>query len=266
MPAWQPAGGTHARVITLASARVSEVQFAPSLRLPIHEHERDTVAVTLSGGYETIARVSDESPAGTASIEPAGDRHSCRFGPGGARVLVIQPLGEGVLDACKALFRRRSSLRDRSLAAAALRIGGELRRPDSSTPLVIEGLALEILGSGARSSAPDGSGRRPPWLERAEELLRANLHAPIRLGELAREAGVHPVHLQRVFRAQYGTTIGAYHRGLRLDRAALCIASGEAPLIDIALDAGFVDQSHFTRAFVRAFGLTPGRYRRQFRR
>jgi AraC-like DNA-binding protein len=36
---------------------------------------------------------------------------------------------------------------------------------------------------------------------------------------------------------------------------------GERPLVEIALDAGFADQAHFTRAFRSAFGLTPARYR-----
>jgi AraC family transcriptional regulator len=82
----------------------------------------------------------------------------------------------------------------------------------------------------------------------------------VRIATLADDIGVHPVHLARVFRAHYGMSIGTYLRGLRLDWAA-CQLPTNTPLSEIAAGAGFVDQSHFTRAFRIHTGLTPGQYR-----
>ena len=72
---------------------------------------------------------------------------------------------------------------------------------------------------------------------------------------------VHPVLLARAFRTYFGTSPGRYLRRLRLDWAAAELLATQRRLADIALQAGFADQSHFTRAFRRHTGLTPGQYR-----
>ena len=95
--------------------------------------------------------------------------------------------------------------------------------------------------------------------------MRASFKRPIDLAEVAAACGVHPVHLARVFRQFYGVSPGEYLRGLRLDWAAaqLALASAGAThtLASLALQAGFSDQSHFTRAFKRHTGCTPAQYR-----
>jgi AraC-like DNA-binding protein len=68
-------------------------------------------------------------------------------------------------------------------------------------------------------------------------------------------------HLARSFRLAYGDSLGGYARRLRLEWAATQLVRSEEPLAYLAAKAGFVDQSHFTRAFRCEFGLTPGRYR-----
>jgi len=78
---------------------------------------------------------------------------------------------------------------------------------------------------------------------------------------VAGAVGVHPVHLARAFRLHYGAPVGAYQRGLRLSWAAGMLADGDDEIAQIALRAGFFDQSHFTRAFKRQFGFTPAAYR-----
>jgi AraC family transcriptional regulator len=85
---------------------------------------------------------------------------------------------------------------------------------------------------------------------------------PVRLADLAREVAVHPAHLARAFRQQFGTSVGGYVRRLRLDRAAAELERSDKALAAIALAAGFADQSHFTRSFRRHTGFTPGAYRR----
>jgi AraC-like DNA-binding protein len=79
---------------------------------------------------------------------------------------------------------------------------------------------------------------------------------------LAREVGVHPVALARAFRARFGSTPGAYLRQLRLAWSVSELTDGTRSIAEIAVEAGFADQSHFTRVFRRACGETPGAFRR----
>ena len=81
------------------------------------------------------------------------------------------------------------------------------------------------------------------------------------LSELAALVGRHPTHVSRAFRREYGVTVAEYARSLRLEWARAQIALGDTPLARIAVEAGFSDQSHFTRAFRSHTGVTPGRYR-----
>ena len=85
------------------------------------------------------------------------------------------------------------------------------------------------------------------------------------VAELAQLAGVHPTHLLKTFRRHHGVTISNYVRQRRIQRARLDVANGKRPLSMIALDAGFSDQSHFTRVFRQTFDETPGQYARSLR-
>ena len=83
----------------------------------------------------------------------------------------------------------------------------------------------------------------------------------LRLRQIAAQVGVHPVHLSRSFRRYYGRTMTDYVSHRRLDQARARLASRDQSIVEIALDLGFADQSHFSRAFRRLEGLTPGKYR-----
>lgn len=67
----------------------------------------------------------------------------------------------------------------------------------------------------------------------------------------------------RVFRRYYGMTPGEYVRRLRLEWALERIQRTAVPLASIALECGFADQSHLTRAFRQRFGLASSRFRRK---
>jgi AraC family transcriptional regulator len=74
---------------------------------------------------------------------------------------------------------------------------------------------------------------------------------------------VHPARLARGFRHVWGESVGERLRRLRLEAARDALARPGSDLAEVAHACGFADQSHLTRAFRRAFGLTPGAYRRR---
>jgi AraC family transcriptional regulator len=121
---------------------------------------------------------------------------------------------------------------------------------------------MELLALASRYRGR-AAARPSRWLAPVRDRLHEGFRAPLPgLEELAREAGVHPVHLARAFRAAYGTSPGGYLRRRRLEWAAEQLRQSERPLAAIASEAGFADQSHFTRAFRAAYGEPPGAWRR----
>jgi AraC family transcriptional regulator len=139
------------------------------------------------------------------------------------------------------------------------------REDDPSVALAAEELCLAFLGEACRRPSPDSrsaSGRR---VGDAADFIRANFRRPLRAAEIARAAGVHPVHLARLFRRRYGCSLSRFIRRERISDALARLRAGDEPLAEIALSKGFSDQSHFTREFGRETGLAPARFRRATR-
>jgi AraC-like DNA-binding protein/quercetin dioxygenase-like cupin family protein len=259
-------GSPRFRSAEAGGLRVTEAWFPPGAWLPWHVHERPVVAAMLAGSFDlSFPARTRACPPGTVFSEPAGERHANRIEQAGAHVLVLEPdpaRGE-LLRPCARVLDRPCHLLDRGVTDLARRAARELREDDAAAPLALEGLALEILARAARSGRPSERRRPPPaWLGRARELLQDRFRERLRMDDVAREAGVHPVHLARTFRLHHGSSVGAYVRGLRLDWAAARLLESRDTLAAIALSAGFADQSHFTRAFRRHTGVTPARFRR----
>lgn len=260
-------GASGAATLALDDFAVTDAYFPAREYLAPHVHERASLAIMLEGSFDLAIRhrVYACEP-GSAVIEPAEERHDNRLGTGGAHVVVIQPDTRAAerLGPSAALFAAVHHARTTPVLAAAWRIARELRAPDGATALAVEGLVLEILALATRADAGIerlARARAPRWLAQVREELHASFLRPPPLRELAARAGVHPDHLARAFRLSFGMPVGTYVRRLRLDWAAVRLESAE-PISHIAFAAGFADQSHFTRAFRRHTGLTPGAYRR----
>jgi len=99
-----------------------------------------------------------------------------------------------------------------------------------------------------------------PCVAKAIQRLDSSPETSVSLGELAALAGVSRFQLLRGFAREVGITPHAYLVQRRVLLARRFLADGEMPA-QAAIRAGFADQSHMTRAFVRQLGITPGRYR-----
>ena len=243
--------------------RVSDVRFPPLALLPDHSHERACLAVVVEGEVDKAFRAAAvPSPAATVLTMPPLEPHVDLFGRLGARIVVVEP-DHATVDRLRTVvpsFDRVDHFRDFGAVAVATRLALELRARDGAARLAVEGLVLELLARVAR--APERLPRRSPrWLREATELVHARFRESLRVVDVAAAVGVHPVHLARVFRLHHGRTIGDEVRRLRIDWAAAELLRTERPLAEIAFEAGFADQSHFTRAFKARLGVTPGRFR-----
>jgi AraC-like DNA-binding protein len=81
----------------------------------------------------------------------------------------------------------------------------------------------------------------------------------VSLAELAAQSGISRFQLLRSFTREVGITPHAYLVQRRVRHARQLLADGQPP-VQAALEAGFADQSHMTRAFARQLGITPSRY------
>src|SRR5262249_5480964 len=99
-----------------------------------------------------------------------------------------------------------------------------------------------------------------PAIERARQFLDMEKTRVVHSAELELITGLTRYDLARQFRIMFGTSPHRYLLMRRLDFARERIHQ-ERPLVEVAGDAGFADQAHFTRAFKSAFGLTPAHYR-----
>ena len=94
--------------------------------------------------------------------------------------------------------------------------------------------------------------------------VAAHAFEPLSLSSLAAVAGLSPYHFARQFSARFGLAPMAFVRARRVALAARRLTGPTPPtLVELAFDVGFESQEGFTRAFRRAFGVSPGRYRRE---
>jgi AraC family transcriptional regulator len=98
-------------------------------------------------------------------------------------------------------------------------------------------------------------------LARVLEYLRENLDRDLSLAELAKVAGVSPSHFKTLFRKSVRMPVHQYVIRCRVERAAELLRRGN-PLADVALQAGFSNQSHMARWTRRLMGVTPNELRR----
>ncbi len=113
--------------------------------------------------------------------------------------------------------------------------------------------------SRASTWANDGYAER---IDRVIDYLRANLHRPVKLGELARVACFSEFHFHRIFGAVSGETLNSFTNRLRLEKAARLLRYSGHTVTDIALDCGFSSSATFSRAFRSGYDTSPSQFRK----
>jgi AraC family transcriptional regulator len=251
--------GTITSTITVASFGVRVVEHAANVRLQRHRHDAAKIVFVLQGGYRESMRGADVlCEPGTLFFKPAGEPHTNVYGARPSRSLIIDAPAslDDRLRPAQQLFDRFRVSRDGASNRLAARIADELKQPDDAAQLAIEGLLLELLAAALR--------REPAFDDRlgdARDYMRAHWATRITLAEVANACNLTPTRLARTFRRAYGLTPGEFQRRLRAEWAADEMQRSDRPIAEIALAAGFADQSHLNRVFKRVFGETPAAYR-----
>lgn len=223
-----------------------------------HSHGAAHFILPLANGYRSLARDPlskgrEVFEAGSAIYNPPGVVHrDCFDVAGGLFLSVSTPddLPTGVDH--PALLRGPAEVAMRRLVGLSL-------RGAAGDGLQVEDAALVLAGAVTEASAR--SRHAPSWLTSAVAIVADLARTPdLEIRAVAAEVGVHPVHLARAWRRHLGRSPSSAIRHRRADHAAAGLARGLS-LADAAVAAGYADQSHMTREYVRIFGVTPGAWR-----
>jgi AraC family transcriptional regulator len=252
----------------VAGFLLSETHYRGGLIVPPHIHPLPYFAYLLTGGYqEHLGRQAVSFEPQSFVFHPSHEVRYGRLSDAGARLFHVE-----MALRCLDQLEDEGSLLGDSMAQLAgpavtlsQRLYREFRQTDTASAFAIEGLSLEILGALLRS-APRPDAGVPRWLALARDRIHDESTRPLTVQGMAIELGVSAVRLSRAFTRTFGESIGAYQRRLRIQAACERMRESSASLAEIALDAGFTDQSHFTRVFRRIIGTTPAVFRREHHR
>lgn len=235
-----------------------------------HRHDTYAVGVTDRGvqvfDYRGSSRVSTRGQVVVLYPDEAHDGRAGTREGFGYRIVYVEPTR--LAEALRALCGGPGPLPFVSEAvsanpALARAVEDAFRGPlDSlSADSIVVDLAEALLGA-ERGGARPAAVRRVDIaaVERARQLLDAERTRTVHSSELESITGLTRYELARQFRTVLGTSP---HRYLLMRRLALArdLIHAARALVDVACEAGFADQAHFTRVFRSAFGLTPARYR-----
>jgi len=244
---------------------VYESTYAPAATLPRHYHNNAALMFATRGAFsESVGRRTIECRTFDVLARPAGEAHSNAYADRVTSCVIVNVAAESFdwLGGAARIFSEPSVLARPRVAPIAQRIGEELAFEDDASRVVVEGLVLEMIGSASR---PVQCVRPPSWLAHARDYIHEHAGERVTLREIASAANVHAASVVRAFRAHLRCSPGEYIRNVRIENAKRELSAGDRAISEIALDAGFYDQSHFANVFRRATGMTPREWRNAFR-
>jgi len=190
-------------------------------------------------------------------------------------VFIALPLLQRALEevfgdnAAHAQLRNISAFTDAALDSLMERVHEELLRRKAS-PLFLQGIAQAIAIHLARNYAEtvkeprSGSPSLPGFrLRQITDWMTENVAEEFNLDRLAARAGLSKFYFNRLFKTATGMSPSRYHINLRMDEARRLLRETKKSVVEVALDVGYANPSHFAQLFRRETGLSPSNYRRQ---
>ena len=248
--------------VNIANAIFSVVRHTTERVVAEHDHELAYFSLLLDGAYEE--RYKDSTiyfEPFSIALHPSEYRHADKIGSGGATFFTVEL--DSQWKGMVADFLDLQSIGVEVNGGSLTWLAVQLFRCviGTSAPDEFEAVTLlyEMLADAAKLPPPQP--RSQIWLSTIRKYIEQHSSDSLTLSELAQIGGVHPVSIVRAFRAQHHQTIGQYIRRIRVQNATRLMKNRKAKLSDVAAEAGFADQSHFTRTFKEITGLKPTQFR-----
>ena len=218
---------------------------------------------------------------GSFFLTSGGAPYDCRWKAGGDEpfqsmaVFIALPLLQRAMkeiygdDATHAQLRNISAFTDPALNSMMEQVHDELMRRKAS-PLFLQGIAQAIAIYLARNYAEvikeskSGSPSLPGFkLRQITDWMAENLAEEFNLDRLAAQAGLSKFYFNRLFKSAVGVSPSHHQINLRMDKARRLLRETKKSVVEIALDVGYSNPSHFAQLFRRETGLSPSDYRQQ---
>jgi AraC-like DNA-binding protein len=235
-------------------------------RFPRHAHEHWSIAVIDGGGGSfRCSGAGHRFGSGSVTVLHPAEAHDGAAGPAGIRyrsLTLPEAVIKDVLGTSGTPSFVNRVLQDDTAHTLLGRAHCALADNHPWMQEVIADALGHVFGahaSGGRGRASDGHASVVAAVGR---YVDKRLDSPITLADLAAHLELSPVVLLRRFRAEAGMAPYEYVVSRRVDVARGLLARG-VPIADVAVRAGFADQSHLTRHFKRVVGITPGNYLRR---
>ncbi|BBU32079.1 AraC family transcriptional regulator (plasmid) [Burkholderia sp. THE68] len=258
----------HIPGLILGTAQFAAFQFEPHYHLDCH------IALVASGvQHQTFRGESLLLTRGAIQIMPQGEVHDGNAGADESYTLQTFRLSPALIEnfggeiTGRYYFPSQDAvvLLDGHLAEQLLGIHATLRQRHAD-PMLSETYVLALLESlfaRLKQPAPQtikGS-LSVQQMGTVRDFVEAHLADKIILEDLSLLVGLDRFRFLKMFKRTIGMTPHAWLLRLRLEKAiALISASKSMSITEVAHAVGFFDQSHFTRAFRQAYGVTPARF------
>jgi AraC family transcriptional regulator len=255
--------GRRVRAVEFHDFDIAETYYAPLTKLSSHEHDFTYLSLVLYGGFEeSVGRNTEVAQSASVVVMPRGVAHCEHIGPLGTRSITItlkSPFSNPAARGARPL-EKWQWFHGGPVARLMLQACREWLLADDLTELAMYELLLQFPEAinGERNERT-GSMRR--HVARALEILHSGHSSSLRLGKLAAGLGTDAAYLARAFRQRMGCTMSQYRRRLWVHEAAHLLSSARNSLSEVAMSAGFADQSHLCRVFKAELGVTPQTYR-----
>jgi AraC family transcriptional regulator len=241
------------------------VSHAEGRVLAEHAHEAGYFCLLLDGDYaETSDGVTLRYAPLTIAYHPPRCPHADEIGAAGGRFFIIELSAE-----------LQARVDQSHMPATVSEVSGgpvvwlawrlwESAFERAVTPVEVESLLYELCGAAATMRRDEAHELR--WLHAASRWIDEHFREHVTVAQAASAAGVHPVHLARMFRKFRGRGVGEHVQHLRIHYVTGRLREAGTPLATIALDAGFADQAHFSHVCRKLTGQTPAQLRRTLKR
>ncbi|MDZ8118231.1 helix-turn-helix transcriptional regulator [Pontiella agarivorans] len=224
-----------------------------------HRHDYAVLSTVIGGQVELNVRGVSVSliPGILCLIPPDTLHHVVSFSASfcGVHTLSVLKLPDGLKSMMQRLPRREILIRDEAVCAEFIRL---------DTARSVEDFLSEVSLYGSMPAIQEGASSRHWTAVCIKDFLDSDREAMDASSFIENTLPHTKTHCNRLFKAAYGTTIQSYQLAQKAERARVLLQS-DRPLSEVALEAGFYDQSHMTRIFKGVFQLTPEAYRAQHR-